>query len=221
MKNSKNLLYVIITILCVLLIVAVSYALYIYSATGEENKINTGTINFNYIEDDTALNIVNPNPISEDDAKTSSDYFEFTVSSSATGIIDVGYYIYLTTNSSNSTSLNDYVKIYLTKVNNDVEESVLEPTLVSNLTPFNVDTLVYNAASFDKLIYSSYYAFNNDSTLQSTIYRFRMWVDSSYFDSSYNITENDGLHEITTTQASFKITINVKGVNGRPITITQ
>lgn len=219
MKNNKNFLYVIITFFCVLLIIGISYALYIYSATGNENKINTGTINFNYIENDTVLNIQNPNPVSDDDAKVSNDYFEFTVSSSATGIIDVGYYIYLTTSNENSASLNNYVKMYLTKVNDDVETEVVAPTLISSLIPFDVGSLTYNSTSLNRLIYSSYYAFNNDSTLQSTIYRFRMWVDSSYFDSSYNITENEGTHEISTTQASFKITISVKGVNGKPITI--
>ena len=219
MKNNKNVLYVIITFFCILLIIGISYALYIYSATGNENKINTGTINFNYIENDTALNIQNPNPVSDNDAKVSNDYFEFTVSSSATGIIDVGYYIYLTTSNENSASLNNYVKIYLTKVNDDIETEVVTPTLISSLIPFDVGSLTYNSTSLNRLIYSSYYAFNNDSTLQSTIYRFRMWVDSSYFDSSYNITENEGTHEISTTQASFKITISVKGVNGKPITI--
>lgn len=219
MKNNKNVLYVIITFFCVLLIIGISYALYIYSATGNENKINTGTINFNYIENDTVLNIQNPNPVSDDDAKVSNNYFEFTVSSSATGIIDVGYYIYLTTSNENSASLNNYVKMYLTKVNDDIETEVVAPTLISSLIPFDVGSLTYNSTSLNRLIYSSYYAFNNDSTLQSTIYRFRMWVDSSYFDSSYNITENGGTHEISTTQASFKITISVKGVNGKPISI--
>ena len=221
MKVKKNIFYFIICIGISLMTVSLSYAAYTFSQVGSENKINTGIINFNYVENETALQVINPTSVSDNIAKISDDYFEFTVSSSATGKVDVGYYIYLTTDSSNDTSLNNIIKYYLTSVNGTTETVIVEPTYIANTTPFNVDSLAYSASSQNRLIYSSYYSFNNDSSLKSTTYRYRMWIDSSYFDNIYQTTENDGSHQISLTQVTYKVKINVLGVDGKPIEITN
>jgi len=221
MKDNKKIVYLLASIGIIFVIVGVAYAAYTYSKIGEENKINTGVINFSYVEDDEALQVSNPSKITDEDAKVSDKYFEFTVSSSATGKVDVGYYIYIATDSSNSSSLNNVVKYYLTSVNGTTETLVAGPTFIANTTPFNVDTLTYNATSQNRLIHSGYYNFNNDSTTKSTTYRYRMWADSSYFDDAYNITENEGSHQISLYSVTYKVKINVLGVDGQPIEITN
>jgi len=219
MKNNKNILYAIIAIGVILVIGGVTYAAYTFSNIGSENKINTGTINFNYVEDDTGLQIVNPEKISDEDAMISDNYFEFTISSSATGKVDVGYYIYLTTDSSNNTTLDNQVKYYLTSVNDSVETAINGPIYIANSTPFDVNTLNYSENSSNRLMHSGYYSFNNDDTIKQTTYRFRMWLDENYMANEYQVTEGQGSHIISSSKTTYKVKINVLGVDGQPVEI--
>lgn len=219
MKKNKVILYTIIIVVILFFSIGITFALYNYDFLGSINELGTGTINFKYIENDKALQIVNPNSVSDDIAKNSSSYFEFTISAAATGKIDTSYYIYLTTDINNDNNLNNYIKAYLTKVTETEEIGVINPTFISSLTPFDVNTLSYNSNSSSRMIYSNYFTFNNDSTLKSITYRYRMWIDSNYLNNIYNINEENGVHEITTSSINYKVKINVKGTNGKPITI--
>lgn len=227
MKKKSISFYLIIGISLILLIVGVAYAASSITILGNENKINTGIINFNFTESDTGLKIESNGNVSDEDAKISDEYFEFTVSASGTGKVDVGYYIYLTTDSTNNSALNGSIKYYLTSVNGETETPIAGPTLISETIPFNIDTLTYEENSNNRIIHTGYYSFNNDNTLQSTTYRYRMWnYSSSESDGSENnqaniIEDGNGSHQVGLGSATYKVKINVLGVDGKTITITN
>lgn len=221
MKDKKNILYVILCVLALLIVGGTTYAAFIYSNTGEENTIDTGTINFNYVEDDKALQITNPERISDEDAMISDNYFEFTISSSATGKVDVGYYVYLTTETSSDTSLDSSVKYYLTTVSDNIETAVTTPRYISNATPFDINTQSYNENATSRLLHSGYYTFNNEASVKNTTYRYRMWIDQNYPTQSYQTTEGEGSHIISSSKITYKVKINVLGIDGRPVEITN
>lgn len=218
-KNYK-IIYPLIILFGVILITGISFAIYKVSQTGKENSITTGKINFSYIENENALTVTNTDSLTDSEGKKQSDYFEFSIKASATGIVDVSYYIYLTKDTS-STAPDNAIKVYLSKVNTDGTEQEVVTSLMSNLTKIIPDTLSKSTTSNDFLLHSNYFSFNNNSATQTLNFRFRMWADKTYFDSNQGtITEGNGSHSITTNSKSYKVTINVKGTDGKPITIS-
>ena len=218
-KNYK-IIYPLIILFGVILITGISFAIYKVSQTGKENSITTGKINFSYIEHENALTVTNTDSLTDSEGKKQSDYFEFSIKASATGIVDVSYYIYLKKDAS-STASDNAIKVYLSKVNTDGTEQEVVTSLMSNLTKINPDTLSKSTTSNDFLLHSNYFSFNNNSATQTLNFRFRMWADKTYFDNNQGtITEGNGSHSITTNSNSYKVTINVKGTDGKPITIS-
>lgn len=218
-KNYK-IIYPLIILFGVILITGISFAIYKVSQTGKENSITTGKINFSYIENENALTVTNTDSLTDSEGKKQSDYFEFSIKASATGIVDVSYYIYLKKDAS-STASDNAIKVYLSKVNTDGTEQEVVTSLMSNLTKINPDTLSESTTSNDFLLHSNYFSFNNNSATQTLNFRFRMWADKTYFDNNQGtITEGNGSHSITTNSNSYKVTINVKGTDGKPITIS-
>lgn len=221
MKEKKyKIIYPLIILFGVILITGISFAIYKVSQTGKENSITTGKINFSYIENENALTVTNTDSLTDSEGKKQSDYFEFSIKASATGIVDVSYYIYLKKDAS-STASDNAIKVYLSKVNTDGTEQEVVTSLMSNLTKINPDTLSKSTTSNDFLLHSNYFSFNNNSATQTLNFRFRMWADKTYFDNNQGtITEGNGSHSITTNSNSYKVTINVKGTDGKPITIS-
>lgn len=218
-KNYK-IIYPLIILFGVILITGISFAIYKVSQTGKENSITTGKINFSYIENENALTVTNTDSLTDSEGKKQSDYFEFSIKASATGIVDVSYYIYLKKDAS-STASDNAIKVYLSKVNTDGTEQEVVTSLMSNLTKINPDTLSKSTTSNDFLLHSNYFSFNNNSATQTLNFRFRMWADKTYFDNNQGtINEGNGSHSITTNSNSYKVTINVKGTDGKPITIS-
>ena len=218
-KNYK-IIYPLIILFGVILITGISFAIYKVSQTGKENSITTGKINFSYIENENALTVTNTDSLTDSEGKKQSDYFEFSIKASATGIVDVSYYIYLKKDAS-STASDNAIKVYLSKVNTDGTEQEVVTILMSNLTKINPDTLSKSTTSNDFLLHSNYFSFNNNSATQTLNFRFRMWADKTYFDNNQGtINEGNGSHSITTNSKRYKVTINVKGTDGKPITIS-
>lgn len=225
----KTVFFVTMALGLLLIIVGVTFAIVQQTLFGEQNTISTGAITMNYIEDVTSLSVDNPLAVSDNDAKIGEDYFSFTIESSATGSIIIGYYIYFTISDS-STLDNNAVKVYLSSVSNPTatianEIEKVAPTLVSNLVPFNVTDLTYDSTSKNRILYTNYFNFNYDNTPRNHYYRFRMWIDETYFNNNQstlitNSGENDTIHQTTTVKTFFKLKINVIGINGEPKAIT-
>ena len=231
MKNNKKLLIIVGFCLLIIAVVNISYALLTgFDATSEINTINTGSITFSYNEQDTELNVVSNESISDEDGKLLNDYFSFNIASKATGTIDVGYYIYFTPVAVSGEQLDtSAIKMYLSSVTNESdaissESQVVGPILLSDCIPFTYDgagtNVRYDANSSNYLIYSSAFNFvNNDATV-TRYYRLRLWIDSAYTFSA-TITNNNSQHTVTINEQEYKLKVNVLGVDGKPVTITK
>ncbi len=229
--NKENKIYIISIITLIVIVVGVSYAFYQINILGSSNQINTGTILLNYIEDSNNLLIDEISSIEDNNAKIDNQYFSFNVSASATGTITLGYYIYITVDSTNNTVPNSGIKTYLSTVTDpsntiENETQVVAPTLISNLVPvnINVNSLSYNASSNNIQLYTSSFVFTENNTIQNHYYRLRIWVDKTYYDENIYVQTgtgtNDTIHQVTTSSAYYKLTVNVIGFDGAVTPIT-
>ena len=151
--------------------------------------------------------------MTDEEGIANENYFGFNLNVTATGTIKLYYYIYFTVDPT-STLNKDNVKVNLTQAENDTstiasESQIVNPTYISDLTPFNLETFKYDATSNDYLLYLNNFEFVNGSTAKKRYYRFRMWY-SPKDTSDVNITEtDDGNHQAVITGGNLKVKINI------------
>ena len=174
--SQKVLLSILGVIVLVVAVVGITYAAASFGGTSSANTISTGTITMSYTEPENGINLVNALPTSDAAGKASTEKFEFTVSTKATGAVTIPYEISVTPKTvTESTTIGalspKQVKINLTK---DGTEVVAPTTLAAG--GFKVSTLRSGAS----VIYSTSETFTqgNTSTKTST-YVLRMWLDSA------------------------------------------
>ena len=188
-RNNKKTIIAILGILLLLgLVVGITYAAFSLTELGGNNQVKTGKISMSYTEPNNAMEISNAYPMTDAEGKASSNYFEFTVTSHATTNagsnveVVIPYEINISSKAveGDKTQLpENKIKIYLVKMNG-VEEEVVMPTLLSNLSASTLqagNTKVYDTSDMYK----------NAGSQTTTVYRLRAWIDSS-FDISGNGT---------------------------------
>lgn len=194
--SFKDKIIIVIGVIALLsAMIGVTYARFVADINnGNFDKIQTGTISMNYTEDSNAISISDMTPLTDNTGKQLNDYFDFTVSTSATGNTEVGYTIYL----EDSGSLNRaYVKVYLTEVatvnNVETESVVVAPTTIEDLNNFQVGLTTYGP-----LLFASSFDLTGAIKTRTKNYRLRMWLDGSYtanqtetFSTSVNIYATD------------------------------
>jgi len=214
LKKQKTIITIIIVILLSVLILGISYAFFtavIHS--NSENKITTGVINFSYTENENVINLENVSSMTDEEGIASENYFGFNLSVTATGTIKLYYYIYFTVDPT-STLGKDAVKVNLTQAESDSstiasESQIVNPTYISDLTSFNLETFKYDKTSNDYLLYLDNFEFANSSTAKKRYYRFRMWY-SPKGTSNVNITETeDGNHQAVISGGNLKLKVNI------------
>lgn len=176
-NNFKEIIFSLSAIIVLItIVVAISFAAFNYLGTGEKaNTINSGIINMSYSEPDNGINLVNALPISDEQGKLLSgslNVFDFTIEAEIVGNATINYAI--TAVKGESTVDDSAIKVYLTKVNNNLESVVLEPTKISNLS-VSTGSESYQPSSGEFILF-------NDSITNSItdIYRLRMWVSDDY-----------------------------------------
>lgn len=224
-ENNKNkTILLVIGIILLLAIIAVgSYAIYSKTMEYDAGTIKTGTVKFEFSEDDSNLSLSSNSKLDDGIGIISDKYFQFTISATATGNVDIGYYIYYTPVEMSSNINENGIKIYLSKVNSltdpvDSETQVLAPTLLSDLTTFNKETFTYDANATNHLIYADTFNFTGNAT-KTINYRLKLWVNTLYSVPSNNTTTGNS-HEATSEPVNCKIKINVIGVSGEAKNIT-
>ena len=171
LKNKKNILILGLILLMVIAIVGVSYAAYTYTGLGQRaNTITTGSITMTYVETDNVINLTGALPTTDRTGKTLSDYFEFTVSSSISGDVNINYEI--SAKKESGTLDNQYIKLYLTRVTSSGEEELMTPETYNE----EVSSNSYTGRPANEM--SLYTSSMNSS--ESNTYRLRMYVDESY-----------------------------------------
>ena len=206
MKSKKSMIIVLLLVLSLMLItIGTTLAFFTYNATGQTtNTITVGGITFHYKEIDGkghGISIRDAMPVSDNyNAKVNNDYFEFKITSTTTGEVNIPYVITARMDSSSDEILGDIVDIYLTEVNGGEEN----PTLL-----FKTNIPVYNALEqydqvtgyIEKVIYTD--------TVKSSSYeknfRLRMWVDQDT-----NLNTSNGISDYN--DKEFSITVNVNAV---------
>ncbi len=174
MRDKKKLLISILgIILLVIAVVGISYAAFNYSKEGEKiNTITTGNIIMSYKEKNNGINIVEAEPMDDSDGKilNSEDaMFDFTITASIGPDTIINYAI--TASKEEGTNLKDeYVKVYLTSVNDEIEE--LAPTKISDL-PLS-DTVKQTGAPKGQRVLKQ----GTITKSEVTNYRLRMWISS-------------------------------------------
>ncbi|HIT37189.1 MAG TPA: hypothetical protein IAB59_01750, partial [Candidatus Onthousia faecipullorum] len=192
-KNKKSILILGLILLMVIAIVGVSYAAYTYTGLGQRvNTITTGSITMTYTETDNVINLEGALPTTDKTGKTLSDYFEFTVSSSISGDVNINYEI--SAKKESGTLEDRYIKLYLTRVTENSEEELMTPETYNEEASSNSYT---GRPANEMSLYTS-----SMNSSESNTYRLRMYVDESYNP------QGDGGGK------TFSVRINVYGQDG-------
>ena len=198
MKKKENIIIIVLLIVMVLAVIGVSYAAFSYSKTGSKvNSITTGSITMTYKETDNTISLNGALPTTD---KTGTvrlnpgEYFDFSVSSEITGDVNINYEISAKKEDGNTIG-GEYIKLYLTKLNDDgSEEALMVPETYNEESSAND----YTGRPVNEM--SLYTSSMNSS--ESNNYRLRMYVDESYNPQG----DGGGL--------TFSVRINVYGKAG-------
>ncbi len=207
MKNKKNLVLSVIAIVMLLVVtIGVSYAFFSYTKKGTtENSIKTGTITFLYTEVTgvgKGIKIEDSLPISDDQGKLltgSGNVFEFKITSDTLSNTSIPYEV-TARKSSNSTLDEKAVKVYLTEV--DGEESELLLDNYSNLK--ETDTTIPEGI-VEKTLYKGKVPAN--TTKYEKNFKLRMWLDEGIDFSP--VKDEDGNDTYPYNGKTFTLTVNV------------
>ena len=186
-ESRELLLSVFGVALVIIAIVGVTYAMFTYTSSGkQENVIKTGAITMSYVESDkNVISIDNALPTPDEVGIIQKEYFDFTLSSSISGVATVSYEIWAKSISVENALEENKIRVYLEAEDSSEYISILEPT-----------TFDENSEEKGMLLYSDTFVnSSNDTKKFVKNYRFRMWVD-----------ENAPIEE---SSKSFKIKINV------------
>ena len=200
MKKKKIIILSIAIIGLLLIATGVTYAFLNINFEGTKvNSLYVPSISLTYSESGNALTI--DTRVNNDNEGKALPYFEFSVSGSSEVDYPLDYYIYLTEEESSLT--RDQIKFYLTKVENNSETQVLEPTLGSNLKSYgtNEDALFLYKASFD---------FTETNNTFNDMYRLRGWISHDVLvEVTPDINSSGGTQDITVDSLSYKFKVNV------------
>jgi len=208
MKNKKGLIALVAVLGIVLSATGATYAWFSYSKTGSrENTISSGAITFHYEEGSRVISTDDMMPMTDEQGKAQTDFFEFDIASQTPRTLDVPYYITVRRTADSEASMDNIVKVYLTKVDNNGNETQVALSKFNNLSGYTNSEI--NIPVSEKTLY-------NDTVLAGTRnytqkYRLRMWID---YDANYLVQtpvvaycERNSDHETVTTIDSVEATI--------------
>ncbi len=188
-ESFKKYSTVYIVVLLLLVIVGISYAIFAVTNLSNENTISLGQISMSYTEPENALVLENALPMSDEDGKAQSDYFEFKITTHATTDADdsngltIPYEIVIDSlardEGMSSLSTSD-IKVYLTKVVGGAEEEVVAPAILSDILYAAGDLLSVSP------LYVTSDIHRNAGSEMTTTYRLRAWIDESVDASKYS-----------------------------------
>ena len=192
-KNTKVKILVFLGLFFVLL--GTTYALFSYFNTGNnEISIYSNGISFNYKEGQKALNLENAIPIPDEQGKIQNDYFEFDIKAKSNKKIEIPYYI-TARKSSSSSNIDEAIKLYLTRIDDNGNEEEVALVKYSELSQYEnagIDLSKY----VEKLLYNTEVPVDKNKYHET--YRLRMWIDleANFNDAKYK-------------NATFSIKVNV------------
>lgn len=137
MEKKEKILAGSLLLLLICLFLGISYAAFKFTGSGTKvNTITTGSISMSFAESDNIISIDKALPTTDNTGAKSianGDYFEFSVITNITGNSYINYEISLDKIDEQSTLENEYVKVYLTRLNSDGTESIIMPDIVNDI----------------------------------------------------------------------------------------
>ena len=204
-KRKEVIIIGVLLLLMIVIIVGTSYAAFQYGKTGTKlNMITTGAITMSYEESDNVISMNGALPTTDKTGKvrlTEGEYFDFTVSSSITGNININYEISakdVTTSDRKIDGSN--IKLYLTEIIDGEEKELMTPETYNEETSSNDYT---GRPANEMSLYTS-----SMNSSEEHNYRLRMYVDEEYNP------QGDGGN------LSFSVKINVYGKDGDKMPVT-
>ena len=175
-KTRKEILIIGLMLLLVIVLIGVSYAAFKF--TGEGNKLNTittGSITMSYEETDNTISLNGALPTTDKTGMVRlnpGEYFDFTVSSTITGDVNINYEI-SAKEVGDGTIDGSNIKLYLTRLTEDgTEEQIMSPRVYTEESTSNNFT---GRPANEMSLYTS-----SMSSSESNKYRLRMYVDEGY-----------------------------------------
>ena len=175
-KTRKEVIIIGLMLLLVILLIGVSYAAFRFSGVGQrENTITTGSITMSYTESSNTISLNGALPTTDETGMkrlNPGEYFDFTVSSTITGDVNINYEI-SAKEVGDGTIDGSNIKLYLTRLTSDgTEEQVMSPRVYTEESTSNNFT---GRPANEMSLYTS-----SMSSSESNKYRLRMYVDEGY-----------------------------------------
>ena len=132
-KKKEKVIVLGLILIMIVAVIGVSYAAFSYTGTGQTvNSITTGAITMTYTESDNIITMDGALPTTDKTGTVrlkEGEYFDFTISSSITGNVNINYEISakdVTTSDRKIDGSN--IKLYLTRITEDgTEEELMSP----------------------------------------------------------------------------------------------
>ena len=174
-KVRKEIIIIGLMLLLVIALIGVSYAAFRFTGEGSKlNTITTGSITMSYEESDNTISLNGALPTTDKTGMVRlnpGEYFDFTVSSTITGDVNINYEI-SAKEVGDGTIDGSNIKLYLTRLTDDGEEQVMSPGVYKEESTSNNFT---GRPANEMSLYTS-----SMSSSESNKYRLRMYVDESY-----------------------------------------
>ena len=197
-KTKKEVIILVLMLVLIIAVLGVSYAAFRFTGEGSKlNTITTGSITMSYEESDNTISLNGALPTTDKTGMVrlnEGEYFDFTVSSTITGDVNINYEI-SAKEVGDGTIDGSNIKLYLTRLTDEgTEEQVMSPRVYKEESTSNNFT---GRPANEMSLYTS-----SMSSSESNKYRLRMYVDEGY-----NPQDDGG-------NLTFSVKINVYGLDG-------
>ena len=188
-NKKKVLSMILLSLFCITLIGAGTYALWNSELLTGNNNITTGQVKMSYTETNE-IGMNNALPMKDEEGKLLTNYFDFSVLSyiktraNDSTVRKINYNVVLEPISVDNPLGDNEIKVYLTMVKDGTESVVVEPTTIDNLNNY--------------ILKSQEESFSNNKGEVITNYRLRAWLDSSV-----------DMNKLNTKSYSYKFRVNV------------
>ena len=205
-KKKEKVIILGLILIMIVAVVGVSYAAFSYTDTGTKvNSITSGAITMTYTESDNVISMDGALPTTDKTGTVrlkEGEYFDFTISSTITGNVNINYEISAKDVTSSDRKIDgSNIKLYLTKITEDgTEEALMSPET------YNEESIANDYTGRPAGEMSLYTSSMNSS--ETNNYRLRMYVTEEYNPQG----DGGGLE--------FSVKINVYGKDGEKMPLT-
>lgn len=195
-KNTNKynkIAYVISIIGLVLITLGSTYSLLSFRNEGTKSiRISNNDIYFKYYESAKGIKLTNAMPMTDNEGKNQTNYFEFEIESKTTSSLSIPYSITLK-KSADSSNIDDAIKLYLTKLDNYGRETEVRLIKLADLPGYTNSNININS-QLERLLYNSIV---DENVIYRQVYRLRMWIDydtdftqAKYNNATFNLKVN-------------------------------